>query len=209
MASLSLSPPDDRWACEPRWRTCVLPMPFALCNGVANAAALLLRCQVLHHPAKVDNSRAQLVDGGVPIFHARRQSGNSCGNFWLSALAWIFCSICSHTSARVNSPGAHRCWRTIYQSCQIVFSPKKQSSRISQAIGSLSRGFCGPAGPWDRGCGTKCSIAPPGVGVQIDVRQPHVPERSRPAEAAPAGPMSLPQGQHPEEEMPCWSPRFT
>jgi len=34
------------------------------------------------------------------------QSGNSCGNFWLSALTWIFCSICSHTSARVNPPGA-------------------------------------------------------------------------------------------------------
>ena len=46
-------------------------MPFALRNGVASAAALLLRCQVLHHPAKVDNSRARLVDGGVPIFHAR------------------------------------------------------------------------------------------------------------------------------------------
>ncbi len=61
----------DSWACEPRSRTSVLPMPFASCNGVASAAALLLRCQVLHHPAKVDNSRAQLVDGGVPIFHAR------------------------------------------------------------------------------------------------------------------------------------------
>jgi hypothetical protein len=48
-------------------------MPFALCNGVANAAALLLRCQVLHHPAKVDNNRAQLVAGGVPIGHARLQ----------------------------------------------------------------------------------------------------------------------------------------
>src|ERR1700757_299876 len=41
------------------------------CNGVASAAALLLRCQVLHHLAKVDDSRAQLVDGGVPILHAR------------------------------------------------------------------------------------------------------------------------------------------
>src|SRR5208283_54120 len=30
---------------------------------------------------------------------------NSCGSFWLSALRWIFCSIWSHTSARVKSPG--------------------------------------------------------------------------------------------------------
>src|ERR1700758_4847321 len=34
------------------------------------------------------------------------QSGNSCGSFSLSALRWIFCSIWSHTSARVKSPGA-------------------------------------------------------------------------------------------------------
>jgi hypothetical protein len=49
-----------------------LRAPLAsLGNGVASAAALLLRRKVLHHLAKVDNNGAQLVNGGVPIFHTR------------------------------------------------------------------------------------------------------------------------------------------
>ena len=83
-------------------------MPFASCNGVvASDAVLLFRCQVLHHLAKVDDSRAQLVDGGVPILHARLP---------VRELLWQFIVVCvgvdflldlaAHTSARVNSPGA-------------------------------------------------------------------------------------------------------